>query len=138
MRSRGQDRIQCAQIVLREDACERENGAIDYDPCLTQSEEERGVWRNCCGDSSRKLPLRGALGVPEPTFVPLPCSVVGWELGSVQKGREGSHRSSAAALSHLFHELELTAGNFLFTVFTGSFYGKLSWLGLCALRGMTR
>lgn len=108
MRSRGQDRIQCAQIVLREDACERENGAIDHDPCLTQSEGEREVWRDCCEDSSRELPLRGALGVPEPTFVPLPCSVV----GCAQKGREGSHRSSAAALSHLFHELELQQGTF--------------------------
>ena len=65
MRSRGQDRIQCAQIVLREDACERENGAIDHDPCLTQSEGEREVWRDCCEDSSRELPLRGALGVKE-------------------------------------------------------------------------
>lgn len=110
MRSRGQDRIQYAWIVLREDACERENGAIGHDPCLTQSEGERGVWRDCCGDSSRELPLRGALGVPEPTFVPLPHLVFGWELGSAQKGREGSHRSSAAALSHLFLELELQQG----------------------------
>ena len=94
-------------IVLREDSCERENGAIDHGACLTRSEGEREVWRDCCRDSSRELPLRGALGVCEPTFVPLPRVVVGWELGSVQKVGEESRPSSAAALSHLSHELEL-------------------------------
>lgn len=46
-----------------------------------------------CGDSSRELPLRGALGVPEPTLCRYHILVFGWELGSAQKGREGSHRS---------------------------------------------
>lgn len=60
---------------FEEDACEEENGAIGHDPCLTQSEGE-GSLEGLLWGLLRELPLRGALGVPEPPL----CRYHTWSL----------------------------------------------------------
>lgn len=63
------------------------------------------------GDSSREVPLRGALGVPRAHLCA--ATTLGLWLGTGSCRRAGKGLTpSAAALSHLFLELELVVRNF--------------------------